>query len=46
MGAWESGRRLANWLEHSEEHSVGLPPDGGSFRVSKAASGSGIGNVR
>jgi hypothetical protein len=45
-GAWESGRRLSNWFVKEENQSVGLPPDGGAFRVSKAAAGSGIGNVR
>jgi len=45
-GAWESGRRLANWLvEIDGEKSIGLPPNG-EFRASRAASGSGIGNVR
>ncbi len=45
-GAWESGRRLANWLvENNGNGSIGLPPNG-QFKVSKAASGSGIGNVR
>ena len=45
-GAWESGRRLSNWFVKSDKHSVGLPPDGGAFRISKAAAGSGIGNIR
>ena len=45
-GAWESGRRLSNWFQHAEDQSAGLPPDGGAFQVSKAATGSGIGNVR
>ena len=50
-GAWESGRRLANWMVEGtqmqhQQRSVGLPPDGGKFKVSRAASGSGIGNVR
>jgi len=52
-GAWESGRRLANWMSSSLEEdgksnasSVGLPSLGGEFKQSRAASGSGIGNVR
>jgi len=50
-GAWESGRRLAEWMMTSEEKDdkkqvkVGLPPHG-AFHVSKAASKAGIGNVR
>jgi len=54
-GAWESGRRLAEWMVLAEENgkgskehvavSVGLPPDG-KFRISKAASQAGIGNVQ
>ena len=53
-GAWESGRRLANWMSSGIQQdgkpvdavSVGLPSLGGEFKQSKAASGSGIGNVR
>jgi predicted NAD/FAD-dependent oxidoreductase len=45
LGAWESGRRLSEWFQKHENESVGLPPQG-AFRVSKAAAGSGIGNVR
>lgn len=47
-GAWESGRRLANWMsegKRGDEVSVGLPRLGGEFKMSKAAEGSGIGNV-
>jgi len=43
-GSWESGRRLSEWFMKANKESVGL--DGGAFRVSKAASGTGIGNVR
>ena len=51
-GAWESGRRLANWMSTVEggsggkANSVGLPQSGGDFIMSRAASGSGIGNVK
>ena len=49
-GAWESGRRLANWMSENnnreEDFSVGLPRLGGQFEISKATAGSGIGNVR
>lgn len=45
-GAWESGRRLANWLVESDgQTSIGLPPNG-KFRASRSASESGIGSVR
>lgn len=46
MGAWESGRRLSNYLISDAKKSIGLPSDGGSFQVAKAASEAGIGNVR
>jgi len=53
-GAWESGRRLANWMSSGLEQdgtpidavSVGLPSLGGEFKQSTTAAGSGIGNVR
>ena len=50
-GAWESGRRLANWIckeldEGSKTgpsvFSVGLPPNGGKFKASQSASQNGI----
>ena len=45
-GAWESGRRLSNWIVESDQAlSVGLPP-GGAFRSSKATADSSIGNIR
>jgi predicted NAD/FAD-dependent oxidoreductase len=44
-GAWESGRRLADWIVTGSE-SIGLPPDGGAFRVSKATASAGIGSVK
>ena len=48
-GAWESGRRLANWILTSEPSSVGLPDrnakDGGKFVPSLVALGAGIGAV-
>jgi len=56
-GAWESGRRLAEWMvqgdagkgsngkKEGQSLSVGLPPKG-SFVPSRAASESGIGTIR
>jgi len=45
-GAWESGRRVANWINQSGDvQSSGLPPNG-SFSASRAAADSSIGNVR
>ncbi|KAL9187195.1 hypothetical protein ACHAXT_010915 [Thalassiosira profunda] len=48
-GAWESGRRLADWMLEGET-SVGLPDrsskeDGGKFVPSRAALESGIGTI-
>ncbi len=50
-GAWESGRRLAKFMENKEGSgtkagSVGLPSQGGEFKISRATAGAGIGNVR
>jgi len=45
-GAWESGRRLASWITESKAQSIGLPSATGAFRISKAASAAGIGNVQ
>ena len=49
-GAWESGRRLAEFMEQSKlsksEQSVGLPTLGGKFLVSNEASRAGIGALR
>eukprot|EP00816_Leptocylindrus_hargravesii_P003112 CAMPEP_0196824210 /NCGR_PEP_ID=MMETSP1362-20130617/90899_1 /TAXON_ID=163516 /ORGANISM="Leptocylindrus danicus, Strain CCMP1856" /LENGTH=467 /DNA_ID=CAMNT_0042204389 /DNA_START=44 /DNA_END=1447 /DNA_ORIENTATION=+ len=47
-GAWESGRRLANWMNQAEvggkkSSSVGLPPFG-KFKRSAASMDSGIGS--
>lgn len=44
-GAWESGRRLAKFLNEGSMRSVGLPPDG-QFTVSAEASKAGIGALR
>ena len=50
-GAWESGRRLAEWIiaeaesNDKGERSIGLPPNG-AFRVSEATAEAGIGNVK
>ena len=45
-GAWESGRRLSNFITKSREDSasVGLPPNG-EFCLSKASKQTSIGNV-
>jgi len=52
-GAWESGRRLAEWILQAEKEknnsnnkdwSVGLPPNG-SFQASSAVSKAGIGSL-
>ena len=46
-GAWESGRRLANWMGEKESAgSVGLPSLGGEFKMSRATAGSGIGTIK
>lgn len=54
-GAWESGRRLAEWILDCMDHekndlsacSVGLPAQGGfAFQRSRVACNAGIGNVR
>mmetsp|Transcript_23076 Transcript_23076/g.32310 ORF Transcript_23076/g.32310 Transcript_23076/m.32310 type:complete len:506 (-) Transcript_23076:1305-2822(-) len=44
-GAWESGRRLADWMCDKSETSVGLPPNG-AFQSSKAVSQQGIGSLK
>ena len=46
-GAWESGRRLSNFIAKPREasESIGLPPNG-TFRLSKASKETSIGNVR
>lgn len=46
-GAWESGRRLSNFIAtpRRASESIGLPPNG-AFRLSKASKETSIGNVR
>ncbi len=48
-GAWESGYRLAKWMDESfdmskEKRTVGLPPGGGSFVKAQSSKEAGIGS--
>ena len=50
-GAWESGRRMANYLldhydtEKTSDISVGLPPENGSFEALDSVRKAGIGSL-